>query len=55
MIYGDTVIDLQDHTIHEEALGCGDASRVFAGADALYRHPAKRVYHGHSRLHIFPL
>ena len=34
MIYGDTVIDLQDHTIHEEALAAV-MERVFAGADAL--------------------
>ena len=34
MIYGDTVIDLQDHTIHEEALAAV-MERAFAGADAL--------------------
>ena len=34
MIYGDTIIDLQDHTIHEEALAAV-MERAFAGADAL--------------------
>ena len=34
MIYGDTVIDLQDHTIHEEALAAV-MERAFAGADVL--------------------
>ena len=34
MIYGDTVIDLRDHTIHEEALAAV-MERAFAGADTL--------------------
>ena len=34
MIYGDTVIDLRDHTIHEEALAA-IMERAFAGADTL--------------------
>lgn len=34
MIYGDTVIDLHDHTVHEEALAA-ILERAFAGADAL--------------------
>ena len=34
MIYGDTVIDLHDHTIHEEALAAV-LERAFAGADEL--------------------
>lgn len=34
MIYGDTVVDLQDHTIHEEALAAV-VQRALAGADPL--------------------
>ena len=34
MIYGDTVIDLHDHTIHEEALAAV-LERAFAGTDEL--------------------
>ena len=34
MIYGDTVIDLHDHTIHEEALAA-ILERTFAGTDKL--------------------
>ena len=34
MIYGDTVVDLRDHTIHEEALAAA-VQRALAGADPL--------------------
>ena len=53
MIYGDTVIDLQDHTIHEEALAAV-MERALPGGRA-DRHPAERAHYGYGRLRIFPL